>query len=107
MRAFRSGVGMKNFLIGRQILLAAAVSLAMILCAQAAVAQLQFTEVMYEPGGDDALWEWVEVRNTSAAAINLDGWIFDDDDDVPVSAAAESNIKAANGNTIVPANGGG
>ena len=44
-----------------------------------ACAQLQFTEVMYEPGGDPIRWEWVEVRNTSAAAINLDGWIFDDE----------------------------
>lgn len=42
-------------------------------------AQLQFTEVMFEPGGDDGLWEWVEVRNTSAAAIDLNGWVFDDE----------------------------
>jgi len=76
-----------------------------VIVAGAARAQLQFTEVMYEPGGDPNRWEWVEVRNTSAAAINLDGWIFDDDDDVPVSAAAVSNIKSANGNTVVPAGG--
>jgi Lamin Tail Domain len=68
-------------------------------------AQLQFTEVMHSPGGDPNRWEWVEVRNTSASAIDLDGWIFDDDDDVPVSASAVSNIKSANGNTIVPAGG--
>ena len=68
-------------------------------------AQLQFTEVMHSPGGDPNRWEWVEVRNTSASAIDLDGWIFDDDDDVPISATAVSNIKSANGNTIVPAGG--
>ena len=44
-------------------------------------AQLQFTEVMHNPLGDENRWEWVEVRNTSASPINLDGWIFDDDDD--------------------------
>ncbi len=65
-------------------------------------AQLQFTEVMHSSLGDDNRWEWVEVRNASALAIDLDGWIFDDDDDVPVSVAAVSNIKATNGNTIVP-----
>jgi hypothetical protein len=68
-------------------------------------AQLEFTEVMHSPIGDENRWEWVEVRNTSAVPINLDGWIFDDDDDVPISVAAASNIKAENGNTIVPANG--
>lgn len=75
------------------------------LVATATQAQLQFTEIMHNPLGDENRWEWVEVRNTSATAINLDGWIFDDDDDVPVSAEAVANIKAANGNTIVPAGG--
>jgi hypothetical protein len=68
-------------------------------------AQLQFTEVMYSPTGELDRWEWVEVRNTSATAIDLDGWIFDDDDGVPISMAAVSNIKAANGNTVIPAGG--
>lgn len=67
-------------------------------------AQLQFTEVMFEPGGDDALWEWVEVRNTSASAIDLNGWVFDDDDDGTV-ADEDGNIQAEHGNTIVPAGG--
>ena len=74
-------------------------------CADVALAQLQFTEVMHSPIGDDNLWEWVEVRNTSTTSIDLDGWIFDDDDDVPVSTAAVSNIKAANGNSVIAAGG--
>ena len=47
-------------------------------------------------------WEWVEVHNTTASAVNLNGWVFDDDDDSTMGAA---NINAANGNTIVPAGG--
>ena len=67
-------------------------------------AQLQFTEVMHSPGGDANRWEWVEVRNTSTAAIDLNGWIFDDDDDVPLSMSVNSNI-SNNGNTVIPAGG--
>jgi P pilus assembly chaperone PapD len=58
----------------------AAVVLTVTLFATApAHAQLIFTEIMFEPGGDDALWEWVEVRNTSNSPVNLDGWVFDDE----------------------------
>jgi len=71
----------------------------------AARAQLQITEVMHSPGGADALWEWIEIRNTSASPINLDGWVFDDDDEASIGATAGANILAANGNTIVPAGG--
>ncbi|MGD9633517.1 MAG: lamin tail domain-containing protein [Pirellulales bacterium] len=68
-------------------------------------AQLEITEVMHTPLGNASLWEWVEVRNTSTSAIDLDGWIFDDDDDVPVSELNYVNIKATNGNTVIPAGG--
>jgi hypothetical protein len=70
--------------------------------AQFARAQLHFTEVMHSPRGDDALWEWVEIRNLSSMAIDLDEYVFDDDDD---SDLDEANILASNGNTIVPAGG--
>jgi hypothetical protein len=81
------------------------ITLAMHVHEREARAQLQFTEVMYEPGGDDGLWEWVEIRNTSAAAVDLNGWVFDDDDDSTINAMAGANIRAVNGNTIVPAGG--
>jgi hypothetical protein len=73
-------------------------------------AQLQITEVMHNPAGADALWEWIEVRNTGASSLNLDGWVFDDDDDTTIPDDDENpddgpNIKAANGNTIIPAGG--
>ena len=73
--------------------------------AQLACAQLYFTEVMHMPRGTDALWEWVEVWNTSSSAVNLDGYVFDDDDDGNINAMVGANIRASNGNTIVPAGG--
>ncbi len=81
------------------------ISLAMHVHVREAQAQLQFTEVMYGPGGDDALWEWVEIRNASAAAVDLNGWVFDDDDDATINATVGANIQAANGNTVIPAGG--
>jgi hypothetical protein len=59
---------------------------------------------MHSPGGDDGLWEWIEILYKSNQAVNLNGWVFDDDDDSALSAA---NITSAGGtrNTIVPAGG--
>src|SRR5262245_40974450 len=67
-------------------------------------AQVVITEIMHSPGGDDALWEWIEVLNTTNQPVNLHGWVFDDDDD---SAHGAANISSAGGtrNTIVPAGG--
>lgn len=39
-----------------------------------AKAQLEVTEVMYNPT-NDGVWEWIEVRNTGAVDIDLDGWL--------------------------------
>jgi hypothetical protein len=73
----------------------------------AAHAQLVFTEVMHRPVGSDALWEWVEIVNTGSAPVDLDGWVFDDDDDGAIGGAdGGANISSSLGNnTIVPAGG--
>ncbi len=37
-------------------------------------AQLEITEVMFNPN-NESVWEWIEVRNTSGAAIDLNGYL--------------------------------
>lgn len=69
-------------------------------------AQIAITEIMVNPNGDDGPWEWVEILNTSAEPVDLNGWIFQDDDGAPLAAPNMSNIQSTGGNTtIVPGHG--
>jgi hypothetical protein len=78
--------------------------LAALLMASAARGQVIITEIMHSPAGADALWEWIEILNTGGTPVDLDGWVFDDDDNPHIAAA---NITSGGGarNTIVLAGG--
>jgi hypothetical protein len=39
-------------------------------------AQIQLTEIMYDPSGTDAKREWIEVYNSSDQSIDLTTWFF-------------------------------
>ena len=75
-----------------------------LLLANIAHAQLEITEVMYNPNDENA-WEWVEVRNTSGADIDLNGYLgFNLGDwDIPSPNPTINNTYAQN--TVIPANG--
>lgn len=70
-----------------------------------ASAQLQFSEIMFH-SVQEPEWEWVEVRNPTGDDIDLDGFIFDDDDgtivDPNIVNTASGGMSA---NTVVPAGG--
>jgi hypothetical protein len=73
---------------------------------RASHAQLQVTEIMSDTlsPGDDA-WEWIEVRNTGATSVNLDGYIIDRlGDEAPGTITPGINSGLAS-NTIIPAGG--
>jgi hypothetical protein len=70
---------------------------ALLLAAGSARAGLIFTEVMYNPNSSEPGWEWLEVYNPDASAVNLAGGVLDD---VAGTALGASNIASG----TVPAN---
>jgi hypothetical protein len=67
-------------------------------------AQLQITEIMSNPiSADDNAWEWIEVRNTGGAPIDLNGYLISRLNDQEFGTPAIQSGQASN--TIVPAGG--
>ncbi|MBA4105400.1 MAG: hypothetical protein C0485_06545 [Pirellula sp.] len=67
-------------------------------------AQLVVTELMVNPKiADDAVWEWIEVRNEGAAPIDLNGALFAKLGEAENTTADVSAATAAN--TVIPAGG--
>lgn len=64
-----------------RILTLIALAASLVGCADAAFAQVRITEFMYS--GSDG--EFVEITNTGPNAVDLSGWSFDDDSNVPGS----------------------
>jgi hypothetical protein len=49
----------------------------------AAPASIVISEIMYNPASDEispGVGEWIEIVNTGASAVDLGGWLFDDED---------------------------
>ncbi len=72
------------------------------LLAQISQAQLQITEVLSDSLSSEPKWEWVEVRNMGTSPLDLNDYVFDDDDGQILTAPNISNL---NGPTTIPAGG--
>lgn len=82
-----------------------AIGLVVAVC-HSAVAQLQITEIMYNPSGDDGdSWEWFEVRNMGATDVDLLDTYLDRLGDDVIPLGASPNVNANSANTIIPAGG--
>ncbi len=49
------------------------------------------TEIMYNPGGSDTDWEWIEIYNNGDNSIDLAGYVIDDNSSIQYT---EPNIAA-------------
>ncbi|MEB3828123.1 ExeM/NucH family extracellular endonuclease, partial [Phormidium sp. CCY1219] len=51
------------------------------------VGPLVISEIMFDPDSPEPDWEWVELYNVSHAPVDLSGYVLDDDDGTPHTAA--------------------
>ena len=61
-------------------------------CCAAVNAQLEITEIMFNPASDDGDWEWIEIRNIGNSPVDLDGYFMDDDDGNAIPEEGLPNI---------------
>ena len=57
-------------------------------------AQLQVTEVLYDPVSDESRWEWIEVYNSGSSPFSLNGFLVDRVGDVERAALTQPNIRS-------------
>ncbi|MEM7312219.1 MAG: lamin tail domain-containing protein, partial [Planctomycetota bacterium] len=76
---------------------------AIVLSTSNATAQLRITEVMFDSESAEPRWEWFEVQNTGATAIDLNGgYARDMSGDDLVAPNIDNTLTA---NTVIPAGG--
>ena len=84
-----------------RVLFAFALSCGLLASQQSSFAQLSFVEIMAN-SVDDTNWEWVEVFNSGAAPVDLNGYVIHDMN----TALAAPNISSdVSTNTVIPAGG--
>ena len=73
--------------------------ISVVMLATTAFGQLQITEVMFDSESAEPRWEWFEVRNTGAGAVDLNGAYVRDLGGNEITAP---NIDGSAGNTMIP-----
>ena len=62
---------------------------------------LIFSEILYDTAGDEPDWEWIEVYNGTASAIDISGYVVDDVNNSTVSAANIASGSVPAGGTAI------
>ncbi|QEG34030.1 lamin tail domain-containing protein [Bythopirellula goksoeyrii] len=64
-------------------------------------AGLYFSEIMFNPASPEDDWEWVELYNSTLSAVDLSGYIFDDDDNPEIATGNIASGSIAAGGTAI------